>query len=216
MPVRERVVALGRRRGHQLNRIIGDELRHGRRAAGMSQASLGAMVGLSQAEIGRIERGAAPWLTVVNASVALSAVGLQLWAKVFPAGPPLRDAAHLRLLSDFEARLHPAIHRHREWPIPDDRDRRAIDLLLTGLPLAVGVEAETVLADLQALEREVNLKQRDASLQRMILVVRASRRNREIIRAADGLRAAFPVSTRRALTALAAGQDPGGNALVII
>ena len=33
----------------------------------------------------------------------------------------------------------------REWPIPNDRDRRAIDVLILGLPLRTGVEAETTL-----------------------------------------------------------------------
>lgn len=184
--------------------------------AGVSQDRLGLHVGLSGSEIGRVERGAAPWLTVLHASELLGAVGLSLWVKTFPDGPPLRDAAHLRLLADFEARLAPTIRRHREWPIPADRDRRAIDLMLTGLPRSVGVEAETVLEDLQALERDVNLKQRDAGLGVMILLVRGSERNRAILRYAEALRRAFPVHTRRALAALAAGRDPEGNGLVIL
>lgn len=196
--------------------MIGAELRTGRRSAGLSQAAVGAIVGLSQAEVGRIERGAAPWLTLANASVLLSAVGLELWARVYPGGPPLRDTAHLRLLADFEARLHPRIDCRREWPIPGDRSRRALDLLLLGLPTPIGVEAETLLTDLQALEREINLKQRDAGLQRMILLVRGSRRNRDILRGADALHRSFPFSTRAVMTTLALGRDPGGNGLVIL
>ena len=184
--------------------------------AGVSLEDLGAAVGLSRSEVCRVEHGQAPWLTVVHASELLSAVGLDLWGKVYPAGPPLRDVAHLRLVADFEARLAPSIQCQREWPIPDDRNGRAIDLLLSGIPKRTGVEAETVLHDLQALERDMNLKQRDAGLERMILLVRGSKRNREILRAADALRRAFPTDTRTVLAALGGGRDPGGNGIVIL
>ena len=216
MPIKDGRLAAARRRGEGLNRTIGSELRTARRMAGVSQDRLGLHVGLSGSEVGRVERGTAPWLTVIHASELLGAVGLSLWTKTFPDGPPLRDAAHLRLLADFEARLPAAICCHREWPIPADRDRRAIDLVLAGLPRLVGVEAETVLEDLQMLERDVNLKQRDARLAVMILLVRGSERNRAILRYADALRRAFPVHTRGVLAALAAGRDPGGNGLVIL
>lgn len=196
--------------------MIGLEVRNARRIAGVSQATLGAAVGLSDSEVSRIEHGAADWLTVVHASELLGAVGLSLWGKTFPEGPPLRDAAHLRLLADFEARLAPIVRSHREWPIPSDRDRRAVDLVLTGLPRSVGVEAETVLEDLQALERDVNLKQRDAGLAVMLLLVRGSKRNRAVLRSADALRSAFPRSGRAVLAALASGRDPGGNGIVIL
>jgi transcriptional regulator with XRE-family HTH domain len=216
MPVREHPVALGRRQGEALNRMIGGEIRHRRRTAGISQASLGATVGLSQAEIARIESGAAPWLTLANASSILTALGLRLWAKVYPAGPPVRDAAHLRLLSDVQARLHSKIDCRREWPVPGAVSGRAIDLLLLGMPSPIGVEAETVLTDLQELERELNLKQVDSGLKRMILLVRGSRRNRDILRAAASLRRAYPLSTRAMLAALGTGRDPGSNGIVIL
>jgi len=171
---------------------------------------------VSGSEVGRVENGSAPWLTVIHASELLSAVGLDLWAKTYPTGPPLRDAAHLRLLADFEARLHPSIKCQREWPIPNDRDRRAIDLLLTKLPMRIGVEAETVINDLQALQRDINLKQRDTEVDGMILLVRGSRRNRELLRAADALRRDFPIPTRGLLASLAHGHVPSGNGIVIL
>ena len=216
MPVRDRRVVAARRRGQQLNRTIGSELRVARRMAGISQDTLGVATGLSGSEVGRVEKGAADWLTLIHASELLGAVGLSLWAKAFPEGPPLRDAAHLRLLADFEARMSPTVRCRREWPLPADGDRRAVDLVLTGLPRSVGVEAETVLEDLQALEREINVKQRDAGLAVILLLVRGSRRNRAILQGADALRRSFPHATRRILAALAAGRDPGGNGLVIL
>jgi hypothetical protein len=112
--------------------------------------------------------------------------------------------------------MAPTIQCKREWPISTARDRRAVDLVLSGLPRSVGVEAETVLEDLQALERDVNLKQRDAGLAVMLLLVRGSARNRMILRDAVALRGSFPLHTRRVLAALGAGRDPGGNGIVIL
>jgi hypothetical protein len=184
--------------------------------AGISQDALGAAVGMSGSEVGRIERGEAPWLTVMQASRTLRAVGLDLWAKTYPAGPPLRDAGHLRLLADFERRLPPTVRCRREWPIPNDRDHRALDMLLDGLVPRTAVEAETNLHDLQALERDINLKRRDAGIERMILVVRGTKRNREILRAADALRRSFPGKTRAVLAALGRGRAPVADGIVVL
>ena len=184
--------------------------------AGISQDTLAHAVGLSGSEVGRIERGEAPWLTVIHAARLLTTVGLDLWAKTYPVGAPLRDAAHLRLLAAFESRLPAAITCHREWPIPNDGDRRALDLLMVGLPKRTGVEAETVLDDQQALERSINLKRRDAKLERVFLIVSDTRRNRLILREADALRRAFPLETRAVMAALTRGRDPGADGIVVM
>ena len=216
MPVREGVIIAGARRGRHLTRMLGVEVRGARRMAGISQDTLGAAVGLSGSEVGRVERGEASWLTFDHAARLLAAVGLDLWVRAYPAGPPLRDAAHLQLLGRFEVRLPASVQCRREWPIPNSSDRRAVDLLLIGLPRKVGVEAETVLDDLQALERNVNLKRRDAALERMILLVRDSIRNREILRSAGPLRRSFPLDTRAVMAALTRGRDPGADGIVIL
>lgn len=216
MPITERVADTGTRRGRQLIQLIGSEVRIARHMAGVSQDTLAAAVGLSGSEVGRIERGEAPWLTVEHAARLLRAVGLDLWAKTYPVGPPIRDAGHLRLLADFEARLPTSVRCEREWPIPNDRDRRAIDILILGLPVRTGVEAETTLTDLQALEREMNLKRRDARLGRMILLVRDSRRNHQVLRSAEALRSTYPLRTRAVMTALARGDDPGADGIVLL
>jgi len=216
MPVREGSIIAARSRGIRLTRMVGMELRHARRMTGISQRRVGAAVGLSAAEVGRIERNEAPWLTIIHAAELLRVVGLDLAIQVYPAGQALRDAAHLRLLERFESRIAPAIHRRREWPLPLDRDRRAIDLVLEIGDVRIGVEAETVLTDLQALERRLNLKQRDARLPSMILVVSASQRNREILRTADALRRSFPGHQRGTMDGLVRGELPEANAIVLL
>lgn len=196
--------------------MIGVELRRARRMAGISQDTLGAAAGMSGSEVGRVERGEAPWLTTINAAKLLGVVGLALWARAFPGGSPIRDAGHLNLLAAFEARLPPAVGCHREWPIPDSRDGRALDLFLTGLPLRTGVEAETVLDDVQALQRDINLKRRDAGLERIVLLVRDSARNRRILHSTDALERAFPLRTRAVMAAFSRGRDPGGDGIVVL
>ena len=195
--------------------MIGAEIRTARRMAGISQDALGAAAGLSGSEVGRVERAEAPWLSILDASRLLAVVGLEFWARAYPAGSPLRDAGHARLLSAFEARLPGDVRRQREWPIPGTSGQ-ALDLLLLGLPGRTGVEAETVLEDEQALERRLNQKRAGARLDRLILLVKDTERNRRALAVATGLRAMFPVGTRRALAALSRGRDPGADSLVLM
>jgi transcriptional regulator with XRE-family HTH domain len=214
MPAREDAVGVGARQGRRITRHLATEIRTARRMAGVSQRQVAAAVGLSPAEIGRIERDEAPWLSIVDAARIVSVLGLDLWVKTYPAGSPLRDAGHAKLIAAFERRLPPVVTVRREWPIPHGNGQ-AIDLLLDGLPRRTGVEAETVLEDEQALERRLSLKRDAANLGRMILLVKDSVRNRRAV-AGSGLRRAFPAGTRQVLSALARGEDPGADGLVVL
>jgi hypothetical protein len=81
-------------------------------------------------------------------------------------------------------------------------DRRAWDRRLDG-QVSIGVEAETGLRDLQAIERAMNLKRQDSGVTRMILLVADTSRNRRLLREhAAILRSTFPLSTREVLQAL--------------
>jgi transcriptional regulator with XRE-family HTH domain len=184
--------------------------------SGVSQDQLGACVGLSGSEIGRIERGEAPWLTIAQSVHVLRATGLDLWLKTYPFGSPIRDRAHTALIERFLERLPPTVLARREWPIPVTGDHRAIDIVLLGLPKSTGVEAETRLTDEQALLRDLHAKQRDANLDRMLLLMLKSRLNAEALRHAPGLTREFPLRTRAVIAALAAGRDPGANGIVML
>jgi transcriptional regulator with XRE-family HTH domain len=216
MPVRDRPTDEDVRRAARLRQLIGREVRDARRMAGVSQDRLGAAVGLSGSEIGRIERAEAKWLTITESVHVLRAVGLDLWLKTYPFASPIRDSAHTALIERFVRRLSPTITVRREWPIPVAGDHRALDLLLGGLPQRIGVEAETRILDEQALLRDLHGKQRDGNLARMCLLVLRSRSNVAALRHAPGLHREFPLRTRAVLAALGSGHDPGANGIIML
>jgi hypothetical protein len=83
--------------------------------------------------------------------------------------------------------------------------------------LTIGVEAISRLRDVQAQVRAAQLKRHDANIERLIVLVAATHANRRALAAAEPLlAAAFPVGSRRTLAALAAGLDPGGDAVVFL
>jgi transcriptional regulator with XRE-family HTH domain len=217
MPGRERATERASLRTARVLVGIGGELRDIRLSAGLRQADVARAVGCSQVEISRIERGLHKRLPIDALTRIAAAVGLDLSLRLYPAGPPLRDAAHLALLGRFRARTSPAFAWATEVPLPIVGDQRAFDGLLTMPGLRIAVEAEMRLRDIQALQRRLELKKRDGAVDRLILLVPDTRSNREAIRAAGAsLAAAFPAGTRHVMSALAAGRDPGSDGWVVL
>jgi hypothetical protein len=140
--------------------------------------------------------------------------------KAYPAGDPIRDRAQLALLERFRKRLHPTLGWRTEVPLPLRQDLRAWDGVATGAtprPWRVRIEAETNVADGQALERRVSLKIRDDPDGFVILLVSDTASNRRalgVLRA--GLRELLPLDARQILRALAEGREPPGNGIVIL
>ena len=144
-------------------------------------------------------------------------MGLKLYVKTYPGGRQPLDAGQLALLADFNARLHPSWLRKLEVVVPIDGDLRAADEVIRSDACSCVVEAITRLADLQGQTRSGRAKQRDLRADRLILLVKGSHANRRVLKAAGHIVTdAFPVGTRHALRALAAGQDPGGDCLVLL
>jgi len=193
------------------------ELRTARVQHGLTLAALGAPAGLSPSQVSRIERGLVRSLDLEDLAVLYASVGLELSVRVFPAGDPVRDAAHLDLLDRFRAGLHASIRWRTEVPLPVGGDLRAWDAQLTVERRRVGVEVETRPRDVQALERRLALKMRDGEVDTVILVLADTRANRHLVRAhASSLTATFTIPGRLALQRLAAGVHPGGSALVLL
>ncbi len=216
MPTRERLSALGTARGLRLVHQLGDELRHARLAAGLSQARVAAAAGVTQGVISRVERGVAPFPDIVEAARIARIVGLELSVRCFPAPGQLRDAVHVALIQRFLARLGPGITYFLEAAIQSN-DQRAWDVLLTVGATRIGVIAETRIRDLQALLRREYQTQHDSGVELLLLLVAESRHNTAALNEAGLLVAeSFPLRTRAVMTRLSRGQAPEANGIVIL
>lgn len=144
-------------------------------------------------------------------------MGCELAIRAHPAGEPIRDRAHLDLLRRFRATIGPGWTWRTEVPIAPARDRRAWDAVISSSGVRVGIEAETRLRDLQAVERRVSLKRRDSGLGFAVLVVSDTRNNRRVVRDyADLLAGAFPTAAVDAVLALRARRAPAADALILV
>ncbi len=86
MPAVSRILDDAVRRELRLRLRIGDELRHARLAAGVSQRDVGAALGCSAATISRVERGLIRNVTLVHLTRHASMLGLALRADALPSG----------------------------------------------------------------------------------------------------------------------------------
>jgi len=201
-------------------RRLGADHRIARVGAGLSLREAAAASGSSRSQIWRFERGEIDRVSISDLGAWFSVVGLDLVAKAFPAGDPIRDRAQLALLERLRSRLHPTLRLRTEVPLPIEGDLRAWDAEITGAKpnrWRARVEAETKIADGQALERRLALKLRDDPGGHLILLVSDTRSNRAALRSMGvGLRELLPLETRAILTALAAGRDPGMSGAVIL
>lgn len=170
---------------------------------------------MSRSMVARIERGQRP-ATVVELSAIGAAVGQDVRMHAYIAGDPIRDAGQQRLLGRLRAHLHPSILMSTEVPLPIEGDRRAWDAMLRTPAWRRPLEAETVIEDVQAVERKLQLKIRDGGIDGVILVISNTRRNRRAIAGAPGAFQGFDRDARRVLAALRAGRDPGGSALLFL
>ena len=81
----------------------------------------------------------------------------------------------------------------------------------------IGVDAETRLHDIQAIQRRTELKRRDGAVDRVLLVVADTRHNRRVLdEHAIALAGTFPARPRAALANLSRGIDPGADGIVLV
>ena len=185
--------------------------------AGLSQAEVAPVAGISRSQVSRIERGRLPNVSYVTLTLIGAAVGLDLPLRAYPGSEPVRDVAQLALLSRFKIVLHPSVRSADEVPLKVAGDRRAWDRVLTGRGWSIPVEAETRLRDIQALQRRVALKMRDDGVDRVILLVANTRHNRGVLQLhADAFAEAFPLPGREALAALKGGRCPLASAIILL
>jgi transcriptional regulator with XRE-family HTH domain len=216
MPTREAPVDRGRLRGEQKRAELGRAFRLARRSAGLSQRRVSDAVRISQAQVSRIERGVAHE-GIVRLCQLATVLGLEMAVNVYPAGARIRDAGHVRLMG----RLQAAVPREFEWrteiPLPRPGDLRSIDAVVSTPRIDAGFELESKLLDAQALVRRSILKQRDAGLSVMVIVLPDSPWNRAAVEgSAATLRPSFPLESRAILRALRQGVAPESNGILFV
>lgn len=203
---------------HRQLASLARELRIARLTNGLSQAEVARRIGTSRSRVSRAERGKSPAISLAALVQHAAVVGLQLRVGAHPVRHVPLDAGQLALLGRLRSRLPPGAWGWQlEVPIPLPGDLRAADALLTGPAGTVLIEAETRLVDLQGQLRRAQLKRRELHADRLVLLVADSRANRRVLwESGDILQAAFGVAPRPALKALAAGQLPPTDILLVL
>lgn len=216
MATRDSAAARGIRRSRLLRNRTADASGIARRGAGLSIREVARLVGASPDTIVRLERGDPNAMTIDLVARVAEVLGLELAASLHPNGDPVRDRGHLALLARLRQRIPSSLNWRVEVPIPIAGDLRSGDAMVTVTERDILIEAETRLDDLQAVERKGAAKARDLGALRTVLLVADTRHNRQVMRDHPELAQRFPIDTRACLARLAKGQDPGGDALVIL
>jgi transcriptional regulator with XRE-family HTH domain len=194
---------------------VRSELRDARLRSGLSRETVGRAIGLPRSVVERIEAGSRRTTSTEYAMFG-AVVGLDVRIRAYPAGDPIRDAGQARLLERLRRNLHPGLRWQTEVPLPIDGDRRAWDAVISGRGWHLAVEAETVLTDVQAVERRLHLKRRDGGIDHVLLLVAETARNRQALRASPGSLADLVGRPRDVLAALRAGRAPATDAIVLL
>jgi hypothetical protein len=215
MPTRDGPVARATRIAADDQRRVLTELARAQHTAGLSDEDVGRACRMSRWTVARIVDGRRR-ASVVELAAIGATVGRDIRMHAYSAGDPIHDAGQQRLLDRLRLRLHPALVMPTEVPLPIEGDLRAWDGMIKGLDWRRPAEAETVLDDIQALERRLALKVRDGGVDGVILVIADTPRNRRALASAPGSFSAFDRNARRVLAALAAGRDPGGSSLILL
>jgi transcriptional regulator with XRE-family HTH domain len=196
---------------------LADELREARLKLGLTQAQVAAALGVTRSWVCRVELHQARRVTVDYLYRHAAIVGLKASVKLYPLGGAIRDEAQAKYIARFVERVGHHWRVMLDVPIPIPGDLRGIDVLLANGTTRIAVEVITRLRDLQAQIRAAQQKQRDIHAVRLILVIAATNANRVALAATrPTLLAAFELDSQRVMGALAAGRDPGRDAVIAL
>jgi transcriptional regulator with XRE-family HTH domain len=218
MPVKSSRAAHGTLLARRAVGALGRELRDARIGAGLSQAAVARVAGMSASQVGRLERAEHRRPTVDQISRIAAVLGLVLSLKLYPSGSAVRDAGQLALLARLAGRLPAALRLRREVPIPIRGDQRAWDGVVDGPGSSCGVEAEVHLHDIQERSRRIEQKLRDdPAVDRVILLVARSAHNRAVLREhREALRSQLPLDGGAVLAHLRRGEVPPASGILVL
>ena len=209
MATKSRAADEGRRAGYRFLTEAARALRDARIAAGLSQARLGAAVGVSRATVSRYETGRYTDASAMLLARVLRVLGQEMRFLAVPVGSALRDAGHVKLLKRLIDHIRHPLAYLTDAPLPNPGDRRAWDVLLRLGPRRMGIDAETRLYDLQDVVRRLHSKRRDGMVDGVVLVLADIRHNRELLPALEAMLPEYPRLAKAAfLRTLDAGHLP--------
>lgn len=204
------------RRQRRIRTHVGEQIRDLRNEAGITQRDLALACGITPGHLSRIERGLAqPSLDVLIAIGAC--LGADLGVRYFPgSGPRLKDRFQAPIIEALIRRLNPRWNRYPELAVP--KARGFVDLALGLRDGSFGVECEAH-SEVRSID-EILRRQVEKALAVMelgvvgptvstMLVLRSTRRNRDIVRLYEStLIAAFPGRAQDAVAALTSAEAP--------
>jgi hypothetical protein len=139
--------------------------------------------------------------------------------KLYPGGPPVRDAGQSGRLATFLVDVRAPLSYRAEVSLPHSNERpeqRAWDVVLFGDGRRTAVELEMSLRDVQATRRRIDLKRRDDPTEGFLLLIFGSRANRRILGEFEALFTDLPrLRHSDVRLRLLAGQHPPTGLLLI-
>lgn len=220
-PFRGRTADVGQARSHYLAILFGRELRLARMTAGLSQAQVARLAGVSQSRVSRAERGVGDIRLAARCRLA-AACGHELGWHLYPVtSVRLRDSGQLLIAQAIVTAAHSSWEPRLEAPVGAN-DRRAADLLLIGGSEIVHIEIERALVDVQAQLRSAQLKRQTLAettqrTVRLILAVPDSRTSRaRLAPFAELTTRALPVSSGDAWRAIRRGGPLGADGILFV
>ena len=212
MGATERAYDRGTRQGGRWLRIMGEEFRTVRLSLGLAQRHVAESAHISQSVYGRIERGVLPHLSILLAARIATVLGLELSARVYPGGSPIRDTAHAERLSRLLAHVGSPLTYRTDVPLPpttEHPEHRAWDAVLRAGGERTAVELEMRLYDVQAQTRRLHLKERDDRPDHLLLVLADTGANRRALDGFEILLSDLPrLRTANVLRTLRTGHHP--------
>jgi hypothetical protein len=185
---------------------------------GRTQAWVAQAISVSPALVGRLERHELRHPPAGHIAAFAAVLGLAVRITAFPDGEPERDRVQLRLVGALRGRLQASLTFRTEVALPIHGDRRAWDAVAIGEDRWTAFEGISRLGVVDATLRRINEKHRDdPRIERVVLVVADTVRNRRTLAdAAATIRADYPLDTWTVLGALAAGNTPALNGVILL
>jgi transcriptional regulator with XRE-family HTH domain len=197
------------------------ELRDARVSAGLSQAQVAGAIGISQANVWRLEAGKIGDVSVERLSEMASVLGFEISLGLHPVGDALRDKGQLAVGRRFEQLLAGKWRVTDETLLPGAGELRAWDKLLrlvgASPPYLVGVDIETRIRDIQALTRRTRARERDGQVDVILVVLADTATNRRLApELRSSLGEGYQTSARVLLSGLRSGERLVGSGVVLI